>query len=88
MLKVLVPVEGSKSAERAVSHLIRLSKDGKPMELHLLHVREPLLYIELLLGSTQKAVEHWGQAASTKATRSAPGGRGERRAKPNCRPVS
>ena len=40
MLKVLVPVDGSKTSERAVKHVIELSKEHKAMEVHLLNTQE------------------------------------------------
>ena len=40
MLKALVPVDGSATAERAVRHVISLVKGRQPMEIHLLNVQE------------------------------------------------
>lgn len=40
MLKALVPVDGSKTSERAVKHAIELSKGHEAMEVHLLNVQE------------------------------------------------
>jgi nucleotide-binding universal stress UspA family protein len=40
MLKALIPVDGSKTAERAVRHVIELGKGREPMEIHLLNVQE------------------------------------------------
>ena len=40
MLKALVPVDGSATAERAVRHLISLVRGHEPMEIHLLNVQE------------------------------------------------
>lgn len=57
MLKLLVPVDGSDSANRAVDHLInKLAwyKDG--VEVHLLNVQHPLPYgqrVESVLGHEQ-----------------------------------
>ncbi len=42
MLKALVPFDGSDNALRAVDHLISLVQAREPMEVHLLHVREPI----------------------------------------------
>ena len=42
MIKLLLPVDGSESANRAVRHLIALSRGGQPAELHLLNVRPPM----------------------------------------------
>jgi nucleotide-binding universal stress UspA family protein len=40
MLKVLVPVDGSTTSERAVRHVISLMKGREPMEVHLLNVQD------------------------------------------------
>jgi nucleotide-binding universal stress UspA family protein len=40
--KVLVPVDGSPPAERAVRHAIEMHKIGQVRELHLLNVQPPL----------------------------------------------
>lgn len=40
MLKALIPVDGSKTSERAVRHVIALGKGREPMEVHLLNVQE------------------------------------------------
>jgi nucleotide-binding universal stress UspA family protein len=40
MLKVLVPVDGSKTSERAVRHVIALMEDRKAMEVHLVNVQD------------------------------------------------
>jgi nucleotide-binding universal stress UspA family protein len=39
-LKALVPVDGSKTSERAVRHVIALVKGREPMEVHLVNVQE------------------------------------------------
>ena len=40
MLKVLVPVDGSKTAERAVKHVIELAKGHESMQVHLVNVQQ------------------------------------------------
>ena len=40
MLKVLIPVDGSKTSERAVRHVIALAKGGETYEVHLVNVQE------------------------------------------------
>lgn len=42
MLKALIPFDGSENALRAIDHLIGLLHKREPMEVHLLHVREPV----------------------------------------------
>lgn len=39
MRRILVPVDGSPSADRAVQHLIRTLRAGNDDEVHLLHVQ-------------------------------------------------
>ena len=41
MLKALVPVDGSENADRAVRHVVKLVKDGEPIEIHLINVQPP-----------------------------------------------
>ncbi len=44
MLKVLVPVDGSKNSDRAVAHAIFFAANSKaPVELHLLNVQLPIV---------------------------------------------
>jgi nucleotide-binding universal stress UspA family protein len=40
VLKALVPVDGSATAERAVHHVLTLMKGREPMEVHLINVQE------------------------------------------------
>jgi nucleotide-binding universal stress UspA family protein len=42
MMRFLVPVDGSIHSERAVEHLIRLTKCREAAEIHLINVREPV----------------------------------------------
>ena len=41
MRKVLIPVDGSENCNRAVTHVIQLSKERGPMQVHLLNVQPP-----------------------------------------------
>ena len=43
MERILVPVDGSASAERAVKHVIAVLKIRADAEIHLLHVQQPLV---------------------------------------------
>ena len=43
MERVLVPVDGSASAEHAEKHVIAMLKIGADAEIHLLHVQPPLV---------------------------------------------
>jgi nucleotide-binding universal stress UspA family protein len=40
-MKALIPVDGSKTSERAVRHVIELTRGGEPMEVHLINVQDP-----------------------------------------------
>ena len=40
MVKVLVPVDGSKTADRAVRHVVKLAQAGEAYEVHLVNVQE------------------------------------------------
>ena len=40
MLKALIPVDGSKTSERAVRHVIALTKGGEAYEVHLVNVQD------------------------------------------------
>lgn len=42
MRKILVPVDGSERALEAVRYVIALIRDGRPSEIHLIHVQPPL----------------------------------------------
>src|SRR3954447_23445845 len=40
--RILLPMDGSPPAERAMGHVLALARRGLPMELHLLNVQPPL----------------------------------------------
>jgi len=42
MRKILVPVDGSERSLEAVRYVIALVRDGRPSEIHLIHVQPPL----------------------------------------------
>ena len=42
MRKILIPVDGSERALEAVRYVITLVRDGRPSEIHLIHVQPPL----------------------------------------------
>jgi nucleotide-binding universal stress UspA family protein len=42
MQKILIPVDGSEHAERAVSSLIRQHQSAAPLDIHLLNVQIPV----------------------------------------------
>jgi nucleotide-binding universal stress UspA family protein len=48
MLKILIPVDGSDPADRAIDTVARLAREGLQLQVRLLNVRElPLYYGEL-----------------------------------------
>lgn len=57
MLKALIPVDGSENSLRALDHLISLIQNGEPMEVHLIHVREPLNAWEVHRFLTQTEIQ-------------------------------
>jgi len=71
MLRVLVAVDGSANADRAVKHLIELAKGLPSVEVLVLNVQPAVTYVELMLGPTQRVIEHWSQRAGQDAARSA-----------------
>ena len=42
MLKVLIPIDGSESSDRAVAHLLRAMHSEGAMDIHLLNVQIPV----------------------------------------------
>jgi nucleotide-binding universal stress UspA family protein len=42
MLKVLIPIDGSQNANRAVDHALKLAQAGKGLEIQLLNVQIPV----------------------------------------------
>jgi nucleotide-binding universal stress UspA family protein len=59
MHKLLVPVDGSDNAMRALEHAIRLAKEREPMELVIVYAHEPpIIYGEIKIYlSEEKANE-------------------------------
>ena len=52
MHRILVPVDGSENAARALDHALKLAKENDPIELHLVTVHpEPVMYGELLVST-------------------------------------
>jgi nucleotide-binding universal stress UspA family protein len=39
-MKALIPIDGSKTSERAVRHVIELSKGRQPIEVHLINIQD------------------------------------------------
>src|SRR5262245_6939664 len=59
MRKLLVPIDGSESANRALEHEIGLARDPGEAELVLLHVHpEPVIYGEIQVYVPPQRVQH------------------------------
>ena len=71
MLKVLLTIDGSKSSERAVKHLIHWVKSSHPMDIHLLNVQPPIMSGEISLIATAKTVENLHHDKGEKTAESA-----------------
>lgn len=55
MNKLLVPIDGSEHAQRALDHALRLAKENGPVELHILTVQpEPNVYGEIQVYITEE----------------------------------
>lgn len=58
MHKVVVPIDGSENALRALEYAIRLAKSNGPLELHLLTVHpEPVIYGEIQVYVSREKME-------------------------------
>ena len=71
MIKVLIPVDGSPNALRAVRHTFRRFMARHVIEIHLLHVRTPLSqYVARFISSRNRAAWHREEAdKALKSTR-------------------
>lgn len=54
-MKIIIPVDGSESANRAVDHVITLAKQSQGLEIHLLNVQIPIRsgHIKMFIGEEQ-----------------------------------
>jgi nucleotide-binding universal stress UspA family protein len=58
MRKILVPVDGSENALRALSYALELAKENKAIGLHLLTVhQEPIIYGEIQVYVSREKME-------------------------------
>lgn len=72
MLKMLVPVDGSASSERAVDHLIKKSSWYKsPIEIHLLTVQPPIISGNVRMFISQEQLNDYYQDEGLKALKPA-----------------
>jgi len=71
MLKILLPVDGSENSDRAVRHLIGMAGHCGAMDIRVMNVQPPFLYIEVLLEPRQEVLDAWAHKAGKDAARSA-----------------
>lgn len=72
MLKMLVPVDGSASSDRAVDHLIRKSSRFKdPVEIHLLTVQPPIVSGNVRMFISHEQINEYYQEEGLKALKPA-----------------
>lgn len=71
MYKMLVPIDGSPSSERAVRHVIRLARIVGEVKVNLLHVHPAVSAWEVKRFLRENEIEHMQQALAEEATQSA-----------------
>lgn len=71
MQRILLPVDGSANAERAVKYLIGLAARLKPLEVHLMNVQPPILSGGVRMFVSRETIEGYQQEEGTKALQSA-----------------
>jgi nucleotide-binding universal stress UspA family protein len=72
MLKVLVPVDGSKDSDRAVAYAIGFVANSKaPVELHLLNVQPPIVSGGVRMFFKHDEIEAYYQDSGQEALRAA-----------------
>lgn len=54
-MKILVPVDGSESANRAIDHVIRLANDQPGIDIHVLNVQMPIIsgHVKMFISEMQ-----------------------------------
>ena len=68
MIRILVPVDGSETALRAVAQAVRLAEASKePVELHLLNVQPPVVSGNVKMFVGREAVESYYRDEGEKA---------------------
>lgn len=70
MLKILLPVDGSGNSDRAARHLIDMAGHCGEMDIRVVNVQPPFLYVEVLLKPRQEVIDAWAHKAGKDASRS------------------
>lgn len=63
MVKILVPVDGSTAALKAVEHTLQLRREGLPVQLVLVNVQEPASLYEMVVVHDATVLEDVSQTA-------------------------
>jgi nucleotide-binding universal stress UspA family protein len=71
MKKVLLPVDGSKSSDNAVKHVIDLARSGLNIEIHVLNVQMPIQSGEIHRFIPKENIEGYYREEGEKALQSA-----------------
>lgn len=72
MLKILVPVDGSKDSDRAIAHAIGFVANSKaPVELHVLNVQLPIVSGGVRMFFKHEEIEAYYQDTGQEALRAA-----------------
>lgn len=71
MLKMLVPVDGSESSQRAVKHVIAFASRVEGAQIHLLNVQPPILSGEVVMFVGQGAINKYHREESEQALKPA-----------------
>jgi len=72
MLKVLVPIDGSKNSERAIAYAIGFVANSKaPVELHVLNVQPPIVSGGVRMFIKHEEIEAYYQDSGQEALRAA-----------------
>ncbi len=68
MLKILIPVDGSENAHRAVSYAVKFAANSRePVELHLLNVQLPVISGDVKMFIPRKDVDDYYRDEGGKA---------------------
>lgn len=67
MKRLLIAVDGSKSSDRAVEEIIKWSKEGRSLEIHLINVQNKIPTEEFLVSVRREDAERYYFEQSAKA---------------------